>query len=281
MQLQDLTLPVLCGEDGLQHQLRYIPAGLFKMGAAADDQEAFDVEKPRHSVAISAPFWMGAAPVTQRLYAEVMKTNPSRYTILSCPVDNVRWIDALIFCNRLSRREGLSPCYPIDEKLEKKLLLLQSAEDPLLRSLLEQHPHDHADGYRLPTEAEWEYAARSNQDSLYSGGDELSDVGWYYDNSAEQSHPVCQKAPNAFGLYDMSGNVWEWCWDSWDEQPYSNDSAALIHNSLCQNVGVKRITRGGSWYDSPQSSRITHRLAGDVLYRDPGQGFRVVRTVCG
>ena len=106
-------------------------------------------------------------------------------------------------------------------------------------------------------------------------------LAWYHDNSAQQSHPCAQKTANAFGLHDMSGNVWEWCWSSWDGEPYAPPKDQPIVHRLTQDKGLKRICRGGSWYDSAEGCRVTHRLASSPLSLDSGQGFRIVRTVIG
>lgn len=280
-QLNDLSQPISCGTGQLSHQLCYVPSGLFFMGATANDPLAFDSEKPPHSTAITAPFWMGRSAVSQRIYTAVMPHNPSQYQIPDCPVDNVRWIDAIVFCNRLSRIEGLTPVYPLDEATENTLLKSTEDTDAAVTAALRMSPNPNANGYRLPTEAEWEYAAKAQQNTRYAGNADLNTVAWYHDNSAQQSHPCAQKTANAFGLHDMSGNVWEWCWNSWDGDSYAEYQDKLRINTLTPETGTRKMGRGGSWYDSAEHCRLTHRLASPLLSIDPGQGFRVVRTIIG
>ena len=138
-----------------------------------------------------------ATEVTQELYQSVMGENPSEFNgEKNLPVEKVSWYDAVEFCNKLSKEAGLEPAYSING------------------SSVEWNRN--ASGYRLPAVAEWQYAAKGGQDYKYSGSDNLDEVGWYGGNSGSKTHPVAQKAHNGYGLYDMSGNVGEWCWDSSD-----------------------------------------------------------------
>lgn len=235
-------------------ELEVIPAGHFMMGALERDGDADDDEKPRHRVEISRSFLMGKYPVTQALYESVMGDNPSRFKAFSRPVETVSWFDAIRFCNALSEKEGIDCVYTIDG---------EDVSIDLSRN-----------GYRLPTEAEWEYAARGGEEQLYAGSDNPDEVGWYRDNGGRETHPVGQKKANAFALYDMSGNVWEWCWD-W----YGEYTAPGSTDPVGPSKGYSRALRGGSWGSSASSMRSAFRGNSNPGSSAGGLGFRFFRSV--
>ena len=177
-------------------------------------REYFDDEQPQHPVKISRPFFLGIHEVTQGQYQAVMGNNPSLFKGSDdLPVENVSWLDAVGFCNKLSEREKRTPFYRID-----------GTEVTIVGG----------NGYRLPTEAEWEYACRAKSTTLYPFGDDAGKLGehaWYDGNSEGKTHPVGQKLPNAWGLYDMLGNVWEWCAD-W----YRREILCLV--AACRPAGA-------------------------------------------
>jgi formylglycine-generating enzyme required for sulfatase activity len=200
---------------------------------------------------------MSKYEVTQKQWQEVMGTNPSHFKGDNRPVEKVTWYDAVEFCNRLSRNEGLNPCYS------------GSGDD--IRCDFSTN------GYRLPTEAEWEYAARGGEKSqgyYLAGSDAVDDVGWHEGNSGNETHPVGQKKPNELGFYDMSGNVWEFCWDWYDK--YSSSPQT---DPRGPSKGGNRAGRGGSW-----NYEAEYMLVATRLYFSPsskynfGLGFRLVRT---
>jgi formylglycine-generating enzyme required for sulfatase activity len=205
-------------------KLKLVPAGEFEMGSS----EAKD-EEPRHLVRISQPFYLGVYPVTQREYMQVMRKNPSHFSGGDrLPVENVSWFSAVGFCNALSQKEKLPPFYAINGQAVNVL-------------------DWNAPGYRLPTEAEWEYACRAGTTTRYSFGDQetgLDHNAWYWGNSSGQTHPVGEKKPNAFGLHDMHGNVWEWCWDGYSAEYYQQSPA---DDPRGPEHGSSRVIRGGSW----------------------------------
>jgi len=171
--------------------------------------EWFDDEQPQHPVKITRPFFLGTHPVTQGQYKAIMGSNPSGFKRSDdLPVEKISWLDAVNFCNKMSEKDKRTPFYRINGT-------------------------DVADaggnGYRLPTEAEWEYACRAGMAGLFPWGDDIGKQGehvWFSDNSDSKTHPVGQKCPNAWGLYDMLGNVWEWCADWYDGKYYASSPAA-------------------------------------------------------
>jgi sulfatase modifying factor 1 len=187
-----------------------------------------------------APYRLAAHPITQAQYAEVTGHHPSTARGDRLPVEGVSWQDAVRFCNTLSYRDGYTPAYRLDDR-----------ED------IEWDAG--ADGYRLPTEAEWEYACRAGTTGPRYGP--LDDIAWYRGNSEETPHEVAGKQPNAWGLYDMLGNVWDWCWDLYDPQVY----------------GSYRTLRGGGWFDEQWSCRASVRRRSHPTLRIDDVGFRVAR----
>lgn len=191
-----------------------------------------------------ASFRMSAVPVTQSSYAEVTGLRPSAARGDRLPVEGVSWWDAVRFCNALSRREGLTPAYPLCDEDGGAVEWDASA-----------------DGYRLPTEAEWEHACRAGTTGPRHGP--LDEIAWYRDNSGERIHAVGGKRPNDWGLYDMLGNVWDWCWDLYDPDVY----------------GTYRVLRGGGWSDEHWSCRASVRRRSHPTFRIDDVGFRVARSV--
>ena len=233
----------------------YIPGGSFQMGS---DMYSDGDELPVHKVSVP-PFYIGKYEVTQEQWKAVMGSgnNPSYFEGDSLPVENVSWYEAVDFCNALSIKEGLEQVYTIGE--DNGIAVVTADFNKT--------------GWRLPTEAEWEYAARGGNQSegyRYSGSDTYDDVGWYGDNSDKKTHPVGEKSPNELGLFDMSGNVLEWCWDWYGS--YSSEASLTGPES-----GVLRVTRGGGWgYRSWYlSSTARHYLLPSK--RSIALGFRLAR----
>ncbi len=231
-----------------------IPGGEFTMGS--DGQQ--DAE-PAHKVTVS-PFYMDRYEVTQAFYERLMDKNPARRKGEQNPVERVRWTDTLKFCNARSAEEGLTPCYN-----------------------LETWTCDFsADGYRLPTEAEWEYACRAGSpgDYYFDGGPERLDAcAWYRGNAGRKHHPVGQKEPNAFGLFDMAGNVREWCNDWYAVDAYSADPVTDPHGPAS---GEKTVLRGGAFSSSAESCTSWSRYCDEPGFTDAcvasdDYGFRCVR----
>jgi formylglycine-generating enzyme required for sulfatase activity len=227
---------------GLSMKFVYVPPGSFSMGS--NDSDSYSSERPVHRVIISRGYWIGKYEVTQSEYQLIIGSNPSKFKGSNNPVDKVSWNDAVKFCQKLTARER---------------------DDGRLPSGFE---------YRLPTDAEWEFAARGGTKSRgykFSGSDNANNVAWYLSNSRGETHEVGTKSGNELGLYDMSGNVWEWCHD-W-RRSYNSSS---LTDPMGPQTGTSRVYRGGSWVRSAASSRSTYRSS-----KQPGRarddlGFRVV-----
>ena len=208
---------------------------------------------------------MDKYPVTHELITKLQLPDPSHWQDNpKTPVERIRWRDAKLLCNERSRAEGLTPCY--DEK------------SPNWECNYE------ANGYRLPTEAEWEYAAKAGAEGPYDFGDkgQLSQYAWFADNSEQKTHPVGQKKPNKFGLYDMYGNVSVWCEDAFDPKFYATSPATDPHGPKNPAKDVKRVLRGGNWKASADMCRATYRTGErtgdtDACFATDYCGLRCVR----
>jgi formylglycine-generating enzyme required for sulfatase activity len=245
-----------------------IEGGSFVMGSPIYERGRNSGEI-QHRVRIS-PFFIAKYQVTQEGYEEVMGINPSILRGEDLPVERVSWFDAIEYCNKRSELEGLTPAYTVD--IGRIDLANRNSAFRWLVSW-----NRSADGYRLPTEAEWEYAAkggdRSPGDYIFSGSNDQTEVAWYLRNSGGSTHSVGSKEPNGLGLYDMSGNVWEWCWDWYEDYlpvARTNPSGAY--------AGTHRVIRGGSCYDSAAFIRTSFRYSFVPSNRGVGVGFRVVRS---
>jgi formylglycine-generating enzyme required for sulfatase activity len=239
-----------------------INGGTFTMGSPASESGRYDDEGPQHQVTVSS-FYMGKYEVTQKEYQAVMGKNPSNFKGDNLPVERVSWFDAVNYCNKRSVKEGLSPAYTVKGKN------ITWNKD--------------MNGYRLPTEAEWEYACRAGTTTPYSTGNNITtnqanyDGNFSYNNNAKGTYrnkttEVGSFTPNAWGLYDMHGNVWEWCWD-W----YGSYSATAQTDPSGASSGTYRVRRGGNWYNFALHLRSVSRGYDTPTYRYDELGFRLVR----
>ena len=219
-------------------EMIFVEGGTFTMGCTSEQgSDCYDSEKPAHKVTLNS-FSIGKYEVTQKQWQDVMGSNPSYFgNCDNCPVEMVSWNDVQDFIQRINAKTGSN--------------------------------------YRLPTEAEWEYAARGGKQSRgykYSGSDDINAVAWYTDNSSSKTHAVGQKQANELGIYDMSGNIWEWCSD-W----YGNYPSYPQNNPTGSESGSYRVSRGGSWFILAQYCRASYRFSDySPDDRDSNMGFRLV-----
>ena len=219
-----------------------IPAGEFMMGSPSGEKGSYGDEGPVHEVTINNPFYMGKYPVTQKQWEKVMGNNPSSFKGEDRPVESVSWENVQEFVKKLNEKEG-------------------------------------ANKYRLPSEAEWEYACRAGKQTRYSFGDDeskLNEYAWYSENSGGETHPVGQKKPNPWSLYDMYGNVLEWVQDKW----HDNYEGAPSNGSAWEDrFGFARVLRGGSWNGDAGSCRSANRVRYFSGVLSGNLGFRLLRKI--
>lgn len=232
--------------NSLGMHFRLIPAGTFTMGSP-ENEPGRDIDESQHQVTLSRPLYMQTTEVTQGQYMKVMGTNPSNFSKCGpdCPVDRVSWNDVQLFIDKLNLLTGRT--------------------------------------YRLPTEAEFEYAARAGTSSALANGkmtniwceedSKLTEMAWYCGNAAGITHPIASKKPNPWGLYDMHGNVWEWCQDAWDGDDYNIEP---VTDPIRIDESEGRVIRGGSWNDYGWHARSANRDWCVPHYRNEFIGFRLV-----
>ena len=222
-------------------EFRLIEPGTFMMGSPENEAGRYDKDETQHRVTLTKPYYLGVYEVTQDEYERLMGINPSDFKDKRNPVENVSYDDAIAFIKRLN-----------------------------------DLPEEKAAGrsYRLPTEAEWEYASRAGSSTAYCFGDDetrLGEYAWYYKNSGSTTHPVGEKRPNGWGLYDMHGNVWEWCNDWYGEYP-----SGSVTDPTGASSGSLRVYRGGSWDSLAAGCRSAFRLRFVPSLRCNDLGFRLV-----
>ena len=217
---------------GAEMRFRWCPAGTFTMGSP-ESEDGRDGDETQHQVTLTRGFWLGETPVTQKQWKSVMGDNPSVFKGANLPVEEVSWND----------------CQEFIQKVNAALNC----------------------GARLPTEAEWEYACRAGTSGAYGGTGELDELGWYDKNSGDKTHPVGQKKPNAWGLYDMHGNVWEWCSDWYGDYP-----SGSVTDPTGPSSGSSRVLRGGSWGCNARDCRSASRGRDYPGFRDYYGGFRLL-----
>ena len=243
-------------------------SALFAFSATAQELDMVDIPGKN--------FKMLKTEVTQELYEEVMGENPSYFQkdskkyeegfekpyavtegedVKKLPVESVSWYYALYFCNKLSVKKGLNPVYAVDGETDVAKWDYTPHKKEKLHGEITQDVS--ANGFRLPTVEEWEYAAKGGRDYEYSGSDNLDEVGWYWKNSNKKTHEVAKKKPNGYGLYDMIGNVCEWCWDS-------------------IRYDFNRFFCGGSWHDDASKCEVGIRYGSDPSFQRSYWGFRIV-----
>jgi formylglycine-generating enzyme required for sulfatase activity len=251
-------------------------------------QEYYTIIK--NSIDDTITFDTAAYPYVERIN---INPNPSQFQAnqRTRPVERVSWYDALYFCNLLSIKQGLTPVYAISNIDRAGVLGIPQPTTTLLYAITgaDVAVDWSANGYRLPTEAEWEYAARGGDGSpgnfIYAGSDNADDVAWFNTNSGSMTHPSGTKAPNGLGIFDMNGNVMEWCWDWYGSQYYKEqlnsasyrDSNNIDIDPKGPDTGSERVRRGGSWNNAVNNVRSVYRASFNPASANWVNGFRVMR----
>ena len=252
----------------------FVQGGKYQPSFAKEEKEVFDIEVCKY-------------PTTQKIWTEVMESNSSSFKGDNRPVENITWWQALDYCNKLSEKYGLEPVYDLSKSTQGILMIKELGGETVYPDVAN---FKNTEGFRLPTEVEWEWFARGGQiaidegtfDYTYSGSNNINEVAWYYENSGAKNgngtgstQDVGLKKPNQLGLYDCSGNVWEWCYDTTEN---IEEGKNYIYKAF-DSSNIYRRLKGGSWYDNAESCAVLYRSSYQAALASYIIGFRLVRTV--
>ena len=240
----------------------FVQGGKYQPSFADEEKEVFDIEVCKY-------------PTTQKMWTEVMENNPSEFKGDNKPIESITWWEALEFCNKLSEKYGLEPVYDLSKSREGILMIKELGGQKVYPDVAN---FKNTEGFRLPTEVEWEWFARGGQIAIeqgtfnytYSGSNNIDEVAWYIENSGE-TYNVGLKKPNQLGLYDCTGNVWEWCYDTTEN--IEEGKNYIYSSDICRRL------KGGSWHDFAGDCSVLHRFVDQATYANSFIGFRLVRTV--
>ena len=248
----------------------FVQGGKYQPSFADEEKEVFDIEVCKY-------------PTTQKMWTEVMENNPSYFKGDNKPVEKINWWQALDYCNKLSEKYGLEPVYDLSKSAQGILMIKELGGEIVYPDVAN---FKNTEGFRLPTEVEWEWFARGGQiaieqgtfDYTYSGSNNFNEVAWYYDNSGGDNgstKDVGLKKPNQLGLYDCSGNVWEWCYDTTEN---IEEGKNYIYKAF-DSSNINRRLKAGSWFNYAKVCTVLFRDPAQATYANNGFGFRLVRTV--
>ena len=246
----------------------FVQGGKYQPSFADEEKEVFDIEVCKY-------------PTTQKMWMEVMENNPSRFKSDNKPVESITWWQALEYCNKLSEKYGLEPVYDLS-KSEQGILMIKELGGEIVYPDVANFKN--TEGFRLPTEVEWEWFARGGQiaieqgtfDYTYSGNNNINEVAWFKENSGSQTHDVGLKKPNQLGLYDCTGNVWEWCYDTTESIEVGKN---YIYKAF-DSSNIYRRLKGSSWYDNAELCAVLYRFNRKAVEESfINVGLRIVRTI--
>ena len=245
----------------------FVQGGKYQPSFAKEEKEVFDIEVCKY-------------PTTQKMWIEVMESNPSKFKGDNKPVESITWWQALEYCNKLSEKYGLEPVYDLSKSAQGILMIKELGGEIVYPDVAN---FKNTEGFRLPTEVEWEWFARGGQiaieqgtfDYIYSGSNNINEVAWYKGNSRNQTQDVGLKKPNQLGLYDCSGNVWEWCYDTTEN---IEEGKNYIYKAFDSSNKYRR-EKGCSWYNNAEYCAVLYRASYQATDASNDLGFRLVRTV--
>ena len=245
----------------------FVKGGKYQPSFADEKKEVFDIEVCKY-------------PTTQKMWMEVMENNPSEFKGENKPVERITWWQALEFCNKLSEKYGLEPVYDLSKSAQGILMIKELGGETVYPDVAN---FKNTEGFRLPTEVEWEWFARGGQiaieqgtfDYTYSGSNNINEVAWYRENSRDQTQDVGLKKPNQLGLYDCSGNVWEWCYDTTE----NIENGKNYRYKAFDSSNIYRRQKGGAFNDCADYIIVLSYIYNQATFTCDGIGFRLVRTV--